>query len=95
LKLHKLNKQNQQLYQPLKVRNQMRIKVQRAEFHDLNVVVDGIGGNLPNRLPAPNKTIPDLQMHMTEIGLEVSTKGFTSLVPLANIKIAVYAKNQD
>lgn len=71
----------------------MRRKVSRANFHDLNVVVPGIGGNLPNQLPG-SKTIPGLQMFMTEQGLEVSSAlGEISLIPLANIKIAVYAKD--
>lgn len=72
----------------------MKRKVSRAEFHDLNVVLEGIGGNLPNRLPAPNKTIPGLEMWLTEFGLEVSTPEADSLIPLANIKIVAFAREK-
>jgi hypothetical protein len=62
-------------------------------FHDLSVNVPGIGGNLDKQLPSPSKTVKDLEMYLTELGLEISAGGVTTLVPMANVKIAVYDKN--
>ena len=75
-------------------------KIKYARLHDLNVVVEGIGG-ITKELPMQGKTLPDLEMYVgEELGfLTVRIAGNRNFgIPLANVQFVVFEsddKHQD
>lgn len=61
-------------------------KVIRVLFHDVNVVVPGIG-TFQGELPSKAKMIPGLEMTEGANGVEISAAGILAIIPYANCKV--------
>lgn len=72
----------------------MKRRVTAAKLHDLNVVIPGVGAMNVTNLPPQNKSYNSFHMYYTEHGLELEINGVESIIPLANVQIAILAPEE-
>ncbi len=65
----------------------LKKKLRHASFHK-ELFVPGLG-TLGNTLPSPNKSLPGLELFLVEEGVLISTKGVHTIIPHANVVLAV------
>lgn len=71
----------------------MRRELSKVTLHS-TVFIPGGPGQIGPSLPHPTKTIAGFKMFLVEGGLEIVGMGVEAFVPITNVQIAIFAKEE-